>query len=241
MITAMLLAHIMGDFVLQTNRLARWKSSTQWGVLVHGLIVLLVTLIFALAEDPSWWAWALFIGFTHILIDSANRALVQRFRRYDHGLAALVRFSMDQGLHLGVIFLALILSGRLLLDQAWPMVITDFQNHRTMTLLGGYFFVMMPAWVLVKFLVYGLVNGSPPDFTGGTNKYVGILERVLITTCVLLGQFILVPLVALPRLLLENHTRRDHQQINLYVAELLASVLLAVGTGLVLQFILNNG
>lgn len=40
MIAAMLLAHIVVDYVLQWDGLARWKSERLSGVIVHGGIVL---------------------------------------------------------------------------------------------------------------------------------------------------------------------------------------------------------
>ena len=93
----------------------------------------------------------------------------------------------------------------------------------------------MPTWILVEFIVYGLINDSAPDFTRTTNKYIGIMERWLITTFVILGQFILVPLVALPRLFFEGPRIKDESQSTIYVAELLASIVVAVVVGLGLR------
>ena len=66
MIIAMLLAHLMGDYVLQWDALAAWKGRAVKGALFHGSIVLAVTLLFAVLIDPAWWPWALLIGLTHI-------------------------------------------------------------------------------------------------------------------------------------------------------------------------------
>jgi hypothetical protein len=95
----------------------------------------------------------------------------------------------------------------------------------------------MPAWVLTEFAVYGLVKGSAPDFSQAANKYVGILERGLITTFVVTGQFGLVPVVSVPRLIFEAPQVRASQQATSYVAELLASVTLAVAIGLLLRML----
>jgi hypothetical protein len=66
---------------------------------------------------------------------------------------------------------------------------------------------------------------------------VGILERGLITTFVLLGQFALVPLAALPRLLLDAPRTGASRRAALYVVELLTSVTLAVAVGLGLRLL----
>ncbi len=100
-----------------------------------------------------------------------------------------------------------------------------------LTALLGYAFITMPTWVLLKFLVYGLVKGEPPDFPAGPNKFVGIVERLLITTLVLFGQVLLVPLVALPRLVMEWPRVVRGGGDTVYVAELISSMVLAVAVG----------
>jgi len=90
----------------------------------------------------------------------------------------------------------------------------------------------MPTWVLLKFLVYGLMKGQPPDFPAGPNKYVGIAERVLIATLVAFGQVLLVPLVALPRLVMEWPRVVRGGGDTVYLAELISSMVLAVAVGL---------
>src|SRR5512136_3098824 len=110
MIIAMLLAHLMGDYVLQWDALARWKGAAVKGAACHGAIVSAVTLLFAELIDPAWWPWAVLIGLAHIAIDSFwvvfNRRVV-----IPHGRYGLVRFLIDQTLHLAVIFGAIRLSG----------------------------------------------------------------------------------------------------------------------------------
>ena len=53
MIIAMLLAHMVGDYVLQWDALARWKGAAIKGAAFHGAIVLAVTLLFAVLIDPA--------------------------------------------------------------------------------------------------------------------------------------------------------------------------------------------
>lgn len=48
MVIAMYLAHLVGDFILQWDNLAQWKSRELKGVLVHGLIIFLTTWFFSL-------------------------------------------------------------------------------------------------------------------------------------------------------------------------------------------------
>jgi uncharacterized membrane protein (DUF485 family) len=136
----------------------------------------------------------------------------------------------DQAAHLGFILLAVAASGWLTAASPWP-------TETGWWLVLGYTFITMPAWVLIEFGVHGLVAGVAPDFGECRHKYAGMLERGLITTFVLLGQYVLVPLVALPRLWLAapRNPAAVERRTSLFLAELLASTALALATGLVLR------
>jgi len=235
MVIVMFLAHLVGDYVLQWDRLARWKSREVKGVLAHGLIVSMVTLLFSLPFDPNWWPWALAIGLTHTAMDALPLALGKRISFTGSGAAALARFLVDQSVHIAVILAVLIASGYLTAPTLAVELLSELRASRWLAITLGYAFLTMPAWILVEFLVYGLVDGSAPDFSQAANKYVSSLERGLMTTCVLTGQMGLVPIVALPRLVFEGPRVKGSRQATLYVAELLASVALAVAIGLALR------
>lgn len=235
MVIAMLLAHLVGDYLLQWDELAQWKSRAFRGVLVHGGIVFLVTLIFCLLFNPAWWFWAVFIGVTHTAID----AVWLGYSRMRPGVKVnpLGRLLADQALHLIVIAIALVASGSLTVPSLARDLPRLVQANRMWVYVLGYVFITMPAWILVEFTVYGLVAGTAPNFSEATNKYVGILERGLITTFVLVGQFALVPLVTLPRLIFEGPQVVSTGRIAVYAAELLTSVSLAVVVGVGLRMI----
>jgi len=238
MVIAMFLAHLVGDYVLQWDSLARWKSREVKGAVFHGMIVLVVTWLFTLPFDPSWWPWALFIGLTHIAVDGIQPWLTQRFSLTGGGILALTRLVVDQTIHLSVIGLALVWSGEVPLARMGKEMLLELRHDRWLAFVLAYVFIAMPAWILVEFLVYGLVGGCAPDLARTSHlKYVGTLERWLITTFVVLGQFALVPVVTVPRLLFEGRQVMGTQRAKLYVAELLASVALAVAIGIGLRYV----
>lgn len=250
MILAMLLAHLFGDYILQWDNLSLWKSKRLSGVLLHGLIVLTVTLLFAILIEPTWWPWAFVIGLTHTLIDALELPIRRRMTERQTGKGALLLFVVDQTAHLTIIALALIWSGYLDAPNFTAGFIAATADNRLLTVALGYAFLTMPAWILIRFIICGLMNGTAPDFSlplGG--KYLSMLERGLILTFILFGQFLLIPLATLPRLLLESSRavaqaadggdagiRRVVGRYNLlYAAELLVSVGLAVAIGLALR------
>ena len=237
MVVTMLLAHLVGDYILQWDSLARWKNREMKGVLAHGWIVLLVTWAFSLPFDATWWPWVLLIGLTHTAIDAMPLWLGKRVPLQGIGTFALARFLVDQTLHLSIIFIALTASGYVALPSRVTDLAMTMRHQRELAFLLGYAFITMPGWILIEFAVYGLVKGCAPDFSRAADKYIGILERGLITTCVIMGQFVLVPVVSLPRVLFEAPQVRASQQATFYVAELLASVTLAVAIGLLLRML----
>ena len=241
MILAMLLAHLVGDYILQWDNLSRWKSEKIGGVLVHGLIVTLVTLLFALPFDPSWWPWAIFIGVSHTTIDLLELPLKRRMVTDCSGQKALSLFLTDQLAHLMVIALALTWSGYLSTSAPFDDLAAAASANPLLTIAVAYAFLTMPAWIIIKFFVHGLVNDTAPDFSlAFGSKYFGIVERSIIATLILLGQFLLLPLVALPRLIFEwpqaasttlSDPRTARRRNIIYLAELVVSIALAVAIG----------
>lgn len=224
----MFLAHLVGDYVLQWDALAQWKSRELRGVIVHSVVLFAVTALFAFVIEPGWWTGVLLISISHFAVDAAQFL-------FRPTLPPLLRFFIDQFLHLFFILLALVWGGFL----AWGHLPADIaaaaRQTPLLTALLGYAFITMPTWVLLKFVVYGLIKGEPPNFPAGPNKFVGITERVLITTLVLFGQVLLVPLVALPRLVMEWPRVIRGGGDTVYVAELISSMIMAVAVGLALS------
>ncbi|MBP6785965.1 MAG: DUF3307 domain-containing protein [Candidatus Promineofilum sp.] len=225
MIIAMFLAHLVGDFVLQWDGLAAWKAREMKGVIVHSLILFLATAALALLFRPYWWSGVFIISISHFIVDALQFLFKPR-------LSPLLRFILDQTAHFFFIILALALGGYLAWGDLAGGIADSARAAPVLTAILGYAFLTMPAWVLLKFTVYAMVNGQPPDFPAGPNKFVGITERLIISTMVAFGLFLLVPLVALPRLIVEWPQIIRRGSDGVYVAELIASVGLAVGVGL---------
>ncbi len=76
----LLLGHMVGDFILQTGRIARAKTHSWQGLLLH---VALVTAAMAAATiNVLSWQWWLLLGLGHLLIDSARTFLIKNPGRW---------------------------------------------------------------------------------------------------------------------------------------------------------------
>lgn len=230
MLQMMFLAHLLGDYVFQGDRIASWKSRSVWGVVVHGAIVTLFTWLCSFLVWPYWWPYVLLIGAAHIAIDIART----RVKKVSPAMALLLLL-LDQALHVLILVLTVRWSGWMAPRPAWTALGRWLLGESRLPLVIGYVLLSMPAWVLVHFVVNGMgaVSKSLPGRPG--EKYVGMLERGLIATFVLSGQFLAVPLVLVPRLTIDGPAARIEGERIGYLGELLASVSLAVAVGLFLR------
>ncbi len=230
MLQAMFLAHLLGDYVFQTDRIAQWKSRSVWGVGVHVIIVTCCTWLCSLPFSLDFWPFVLLIGGLHFIIDTARTQV-----RKTTPTMTLFLFLLDQALHAWVIGLAVHWSGWLGNRPAETSLGLWLQGGNRLPFFTGYVLLSMPAWVLVYFVVRGMgaESKSLPGRPG--ERYVGMIERGLIATFVLLGQYLLVPLVVAPRLALDGHHMRGETERLGYLGEILVSISLAVAVGLLLR------
>lgn len=236
MLFAMLLAHLLGDYLFQPGSIARWKARSLVGVLAHGGIVTLTTLACAALVAPSWWPYALLIGLIHTAIDLVRA----RFLCAANLAWELTWYLLDQLAHLAVIVFVVTWSGAPSRSELTG-VAGLLADPRVLAYAIGYLLLLNPAWVLFRFAVRGVWGSDAAPHLGAGEKYGPMVERVLIASCVLTGQFYLVPLVLLPRRLIP--LRMQGMRVGVLVrptchwAELFMSVLLAVSVGLVLRVI----
>lgn len=230
----MVLAHLVGDYILQSDKLAYWKSQKIEGVLVHGLIVAIVTFLFVLPFEGFWWQGALFISASHLFIDLTQLPLT---RKPKSGVYPLLRFTADQLLHMMVIALALHWGGYFPMGAFWPVAFAEMFSRPGLLIVLSYTLLAMPAWVILEFTGYGLINGSPPNFKRASNKYVSSLERFLIATSVISGQYILIPMIAAPRIYFERDTIVENKETAIYLTKLLGSIAIASAIGFGLRWV----
>jgi len=96
----LLLAHIIADFPLQTKQIFKVKMNTEWGVILHTIIVLIFSIFFTFPylENPKVMAMLLIIFLSHTVIDKIK--LKHSKKTNTHNLKI---FLTDQVLHLSII------------------------------------------------------------------------------------------------------------------------------------------
>ena len=96
----LLLAHIIADFPLQTSQIFKVKTNTEWGVLLHTLIVLIFSILFTFPylENPKVILIILAIFVSHTVIDKLK--LEHSKKTNNQSMRILL---LDQVLHITII------------------------------------------------------------------------------------------------------------------------------------------
>ena len=175
----LLLAHLLGDFLLQPRRALVHKQTHRagsWFLYVHALIHFVLTLL--LVWDLHFWKLAGIIAITHLLIDLAKLYARSWFAN------DRIPFILDQLAHLAVLFAV----------ATYPetaATVTDALANADWALLAGLFFVTFPAAIINAKLLEGLSNQIQLDHTSlpGAGMIIGILERLLVFLFILLDRW----------------------------------------------------
>lgn len=189
--------HLIGDFVLQTNRMVADKRRIGTR-LSHAVTVAIIS--WALVGHWATWWWLLpALVVTHFLIDTAKSALEKRLPQSPseesgwlkrNGEATLL--VVDQVLHLAVI-LGLVrlaeqsrLASTVVGNSAW-IDWFDLSYLRILVLVSGFVLAVNASGVLLGILLKRFEQAEEGGLPGG-GLYIGFFERALIFIFVLAGE-----------------------------------------------------
>ncbi len=170
----LILAHLLGDFVLQPNQWVKGKSEHPLRYLLYHGIVHAILLCVLLGFNTAYWAGALIIVLSHLLIDLAKQQLLRPGR-------ALWLFFADQLAHLLVIAAVVYYYTPYVIPLEW--------------LQSDPFWIMLTALVLVTFVaaivIKVILSQWRVDITVSNNAgmYIGMLERLFIFYFVYIGSW----------------------------------------------------
>lgn len=172
----LILAHIIGDFFLQTDRGIVSKETRKWfspslflHVCVHFILVLLVL------WDISQWPAALIIAATHYVIDGF-KLTVQNERTKGFW------FGVDQVAHLLVLLMVWYFY--------WGVVVNGSLSDQFWILLTGLLFLTFPASYIMQYLMEPWneqIELNQKESLQGAGKYIGMLERVFVYLAMITG------------------------------------------------------
>ncbi len=228
------LAHIMADYLFQPHH---WSVKKSRKVLTkyhfyHGLIVFIFSWLLSL--DPGFWKAALVLTTAHLLLDIiksyAQTSLKQRKNDY---------FFSDQLIHLVIIIIV-----------AWSyhyfygiQFLVDV-SIRTIAVVTAFVFCLKPANILIKHIFIAFSIESPEEMESNGNgsveeksmpmagKVIGVVERILVLTLILVGQFSAVGFLIAAKSILRFNEYRKNEYI-------LVGTLLSFGIAIVLGVLIS--
>lgn len=206
----LLLAHLIGDYTLQTDYIAKWKRESFVGVIVHTTIFLFISVILLWDKlDKIWFKWQ---GWVCLLILYILHIIEDEYRAYNvrhsHKEDSIIFFLWDQFIHIIFIYLfsptdnytieplivvlCIFVIGThflsvfiLYLDRTFYNIDTAYVNFRI-----KYFYILLRFIVLILFLLpknwYFVSLGVIPIFFYGFFKVkhltkIGLVSNILIT------------------------------------------------------------
>ena len=176
-------AHLLADFVFQTSKIVKGKRKglTSRHFILHIVIVGLLTYIL-LADWTNWWA-PLVMMVVHAFIDLGKL----QFKK-----ESIYLYLADQLLHgLSIIALWLLLSTNTL-GKLWKFLTALSISNDLLLLVISYSVVSVPVAVFIGYLTQSWskeIDIKQNDSLKNAGRTIGIIERILILTFVLLKQW----------------------------------------------------
>jgi len=227
-----LMAHILADFIFQTRKMCRIKGLKYYSKahLLHVLIVFVLS--WTLSFRLNFLLFALTITATHFIIDIVKTYFVRR-KHSD-------MFFMDQFLHVLIIFLA----SYIFINIQGNVLQLPFEamNCKNIAIALGYVFVTKPVNILIREIFriakIEIPTGGKKNPEGVINagRLIGIVERILTITFVLLGSYQIIGFIIAAKSLLRF---KDSDRINpeyVLIGTLLSfgiAIMTGVGIGLI--------
>lgn len=221
----LLLAHVVGDFVFQTDEFCRKKLGKGFRgphLYLHSLVIFILSWA-ALGCLSCWWL-ALIVGVSHLVIDLVKRK------------EDIVSFMTDQIAHV----ICLMIVSNIFIDKG--LYVDSCYDCGWINTLCVYALVFLcngkPANILIKHLlmaysVKGPNESDTADETIRSGKLIGNLERWLIIVFMLCGQYEAIGFLIAAKSII-RYKDGDISKTEYVLAGTLISVFIAVITGLLL-------
>ncbi|MCQ0111244.1 Protein of unknown function [Zhouia amylolytica] len=165
----LLIAHLIGDFLLQPKNWVQSKEKKKLRskkLYLH--VIIHVALSFILLWNTEQWYIPLIIGISHFIIDGA-KVIIQRKK------TKRLLFFIDQLLHLAVIMSMVLITST---------VQFNFKlSNEFLFLIASIIFLTMPSSIMIKMLISVYTPKTEMKHNGSLQNagmYIGMLERLLV-------------------------------------------------------------
>jgi len=176
----LILAHLLGDFILQPDEWVTAKEKKKikaWQLYIHALIHF--ALIVILVWQRDFIKWALMLSLIHLITD----ILKLYFQKEQN---KRIWFLLDQALHFMLIILVWSWS------QSTSIIPEIINDERFLLLITCVYALTQPVSVIVRNIISRWTpetNSDNSDSLANAGNYIGILERLFVFAFVITGHW----------------------------------------------------
>lgn len=231
LILQLFLAHILGDFVFQSEKWVKNKEKKKykspylyWHIVIHFL-----TLITALKFDFSYWLGILIILIAHYFIDLIKLYINKRVNN-------IVTFLFDQILHLSV----LIVVSSLYISIDWERLGILYTKNMLLLINAVICVTLVSSIVIDVFLSQVEIKRKRKDKVG---SYIGLLERLLVFIFIITNNWEAIGFLLAAKSVFRfgelSKLKEEKEKIQYYFIGTLLSFGLAILIGLAYNYFIN--
>ena len=225
MLIRLLIAHLAADFIFQTRQMVLHKRWLSWAMLWHILVVYMCTAVIS-----GWWLISIIIAVLHYLTDGLKYSLQQKRR-----CSELFMFVADQVVHVSILLFTWACYYGLLSPLAQALAF-PFTDYRLSLLLLGYLIVIFPAGYITGFVTRSWAPVAPAATPNG-GKYIGIFERIIILTFVLLKQYDAIGFLITGKSIIRFAAREEHIRSEYVLVGTMLSYALSILSGILIIYL----
>jgi len=234
----LLLAHFIGDYVLQFNRIYAGKFKGLKGVIPHAAIIAACFIVFSwpYLKIPALWVFILFIFVTHLLQDWIKANHIKRKGDFS-------TYVLDQILHIAAIAVVFLTRLKTLQPpgEGSSFILLFYNNDLAMIYSIAVIAATYNGHYLISNFKKTFMTSKPIREYPAFEKWYGITERAGIVSVFFLGgaYFYLLPFIILLRHPVYNLTKENFNADIRFksITETALSATVAVLTGIFLFII----
>lgn len=219
MFLCLVMAHLVADFVLQTNKICKDKAVKRWRSMYHyGHALVVIGLSWLVTWNVYFWWLALFIGVAHFTID-----ICKSYRD-----SKIVWFVLDQFIHLLVIA-GVAYAWTSCHDWSLPFGVELWHVAAAVAMLVCW----KPANIFIKLILKHYSVNMPAEKDSGFNAgaLIGTIERWLILIFVCMQRYDALGLLIAAKSII-RFSEKDTAKTEYVLAGTLLSIFIAVLAGM---------
>ncbi|MBN1560758.1 DUF3307 domain-containing protein [candidate division KSB1 bacterium] len=202
---SLLLAHVIGDFPLQTDAIFRLKTKYSWGVLPHVFIcsIMNTLVLIPFLNNFRTWVAILLLAIIHIILDRTKLSVAEKISRDN-----FLQFFVDQALHVFSVWLVALWLTKVV-DRSDYAVTGILANKELIIQLTAYIFAAFAGAPIIfyarKFWTKSKQNEASLLYPNFLQRVPGYFERFLATLGVVWGGWWLMLTIGafLPRIMVK--------------------------------------